>query len=116
MGVAARGLERGEHRRGLGPARDHEAFAEHEILEPALFAHHAMLCGVEVCHVGFLRMWTAGGIPVAQPSSCDNWYACCENPGPILLCMGLFSRFCVWALRCTAMDILGVCVFKAPKQ
>jgi hypothetical protein len=24
----------------------------------------------------------------------------CE-PGPILLCMGLFSRFCVWALRCT---------------
>ena len=22
--------------------------------------------------------------------------------GPILLCMGLFSRFCVWALRCTA--------------
>ena len=56
MGVAARGLERGEHRRGLGPARDHEAFAEHEIFEPALFAHHAMLCGVEVGHVGFLRM------------------------------------------------------------
>ena len=25
----------------------------------------------------------------------------CE-PGPILLCMGLFSRFCVWAPRCTA--------------
>ena len=22
--------------------------------------------------------------------------------GPILLCMGLFSRFYVWALRCTA--------------
>src|SRR6185295_2378590 len=54
MGVAARGLERGEHRRSLGPARDHETFAEHEILEPALFAHHAVLCGVEVGHVGFL--------------------------------------------------------------
>jgi hypothetical protein len=25
----------------------------------------------------------------------------CE-PGPNLLCMGLFSRFCVWAPRCTA--------------
>src|SRR6266478_616408 len=25
----------------------------------------------------------------------------CER-GPILLCMGLFSRFCVWAPRCTA--------------
>ena len=25
----------------------------------------------------------------------------CE-PGPILLCMGLFSRFCIWAPRCTA--------------
>src|SRR5947207_2833106 len=30
---------------------------------------------------------------------------CCE-PGPILLCMGLFSRFCVWALRCTADEYL----------
>src|SRR6266849_5055020 len=29
----------------------------------------------------------------------------CE-PGPILLCMGLFSRFCVWAPRCTAEEPL----------
>src|ERR1700682_5030216 len=29
----------------------------------------------------------------------------CE-PGPILLCMGLFSRFCVWAPRCTAEEAL----------
>src|SRR5882762_8439358 len=28
-------------------------------------------------------------------------HECCE-PGPNLLCMGLFSRFCVRALRCTA--------------
>jgi hypothetical protein len=28
----------------------------------------------------------------------------CE-PGPILLCMGLFSRFCVWAPRCTAHSV-----------
>jgi hypothetical protein len=57
VGVAARGLERCEHRRGLGPARDHEALAEHEILEPALFAHHAVQCGIEVGHGGFLRVW-----------------------------------------------------------
>src|SRR5438034_2711632 len=25
--------------------------------------------------------------------------------GPILLCMGLFSRFCVWAPRCTAHSV-----------
>jgi hypothetical protein len=25
--------------------------------------------------------------------------------GPILLCMGLFSRFCVQALRCTAHSV-----------
>src|SRR5213076_3036166 len=30
---------------------------------------------------------------------------CCA-PGLILLCMGLFSRFCVWALRCTAEEYL----------
>src|ERR1700681_4153940 len=29
----------------------------------------------------------------------------CE-PGPILLCMGLFSRFCVWAPQCTAEEAL----------
>src|SRR6266852_7531868 len=28
----------------------------------------------------------------------------CER-GPILLCMGLFSRFCVWAPRCTAHSV-----------
>ena len=32
-------------------------------------------------------------------------HECCE-PGPILLCMGLFSRFCVRALRCTAEEAL----------
>src|ERR1700675_912007 len=30
----------------------------------------------------------------------------CGEPGPILLCMGLFSRFCVQALRCTAEETL----------
>ena len=29
----------------------------------------------------------------------------CE-PGPILLCMGLFSRFCVWAPQCTSEEAL----------
>jgi len=29
----------------------------------------------------------------------------CER-GPILLCMGLFSRFCVWAPRCTTEEAL----------
>jgi hypothetical protein len=32
-------------------------------------------------------------------------HECCE-PGPILLCMGLFSRFCVWAPRCAAEEAL----------
>ena len=38
--------------------------------------------------------------------SCPNAtrHECCE-PGPILLCMGLFSRFCVRALRCTAHSV-----------
>src|SRR3979490_116405 len=31
-------------------------------------------------------------------------HECCK-PGPILLCMGLFSRFCVRALRCTAHSV-----------
>src|SRR5882724_8667167 len=31
-------------------------------------------------------------------------HECCE-PGPILLCMGLFSRFCVRAPRCTAKRV-----------
>ena len=48
MSVAARGLKGGEHRRRHGTAGDHEAFAKHEILEPALLWHHAMLRGVEV--------------------------------------------------------------------
>lgn len=50
MGVAARGLERGEYRRGLGPARQHETFTEDEILEPALRRDHAMLGRIEVAH------------------------------------------------------------------
>jgi hypothetical protein len=50
MGIAARGLERSEHCRGLGPAWDHKAFAEHEIFEPALLRHHAMRGGIEVGH------------------------------------------------------------------
>jgi hypothetical protein len=29
-----------------------------------------------------------------------------REPGPILLCMGLFSFFCVWPLRCTAEEHL----------
>src|SRR5947208_6964141 len=53
MGIAARGLERGEYCRGLGPARNHKALAEHKILEPALLGHHAMLCGIELGHGGF---------------------------------------------------------------
>ena len=67
MGVAARGLERGEYRRGLGPARDHEALAEHKILEPALLAHHAVLCGVEVGHGGSSRLGLLDDdLPVSQ--------------------------------------------------
>src|SRR6202012_579560 len=52
MGVAAGELERREHRRGLGAARDHEALAELEILEPALLRHHAMLVRIELGHGG----------------------------------------------------------------
>jgi len=48
VGVAARGLKRREDRRALGTARDHESFAEHEVLEPALLWHHAMLGGIEL--------------------------------------------------------------------
>src|SRR3954463_2093002 len=73
MGVAACGLERGEYRRCLGPARDPEAFAEHEIIEPALLAHHAMLGGVEVGHVGFLP-FLVGKLPVSQRDACGNRY------------------------------------------
>src|SRR5215470_12399689 len=62
VGVAARGLERREDRRGLGAARQHEALADHEILEPALLGHHAVRCGIELGH----------GV------SCDNWF----NSGP----------------------------------
>jgi len=58
MGVAARGLERGEHRRSLGPARDHETLAEHEILEPALRGYHAMLGGVELGHAAFPALFS----------------------------------------------------------
>jgi hypothetical protein len=65
MGVAARGLERGEYRRGLGPARDHETLAKDEILEPALFAYHAMPGGIEVGHVGFLPFPLNSGIAAA---------------------------------------------------
>ena len=54
VGVAARGLERGEDRRGLGAARQHEALAEHEILEPALLGHHAVRGGIELGHGVFL--------------------------------------------------------------
>jgi hypothetical protein len=50
VGVAAGSLECGEYRRGLGPARDHEALAKREIFEPALCGHHAMLGGIEVGH------------------------------------------------------------------
>ena len=53
------GLTLSEYRRRLGPARDHEALAEHEILEPALFAHHAMGGGVEVGHETFPAMLAA---------------------------------------------------------
>src|SRR5882724_8947879 len=70
VGIAAGGLERGEYRRGLGPARDHEAFAEHEILEPALLADHTVLCGVELGHGGFL--WVRDELPVSQGSGCGN--------------------------------------------
>src|ERR1700716_707511 len=34
----------------------------------------------------------------------DHFSSC--SPDPILLCMGLFSRFCVWAPRCTAEEAL----------
>src|SRR5262245_28882733 len=52
MGVAARGLERREDRRGLGAAGQHEALANDKILEPALLRHHAMRGGIEFGHGG----------------------------------------------------------------
>jgi hypothetical protein len=38
----------------------------------------------------------------------DGWAReyCAPEPGRILLCMGLFSRFCVQAPRCTAEEAL----------
>jgi hypothetical protein len=50
MGIAARGLEGGEHRRRHGAAGNDKTLAKHEILEPALFAHHAVLRGIELGH------------------------------------------------------------------
>src|SRR5262245_665936 len=50
VGVAARGLERREDRRGLGAARQHEALANDKILEPALLGHHAVRGGIEFGH------------------------------------------------------------------
>jgi hypothetical protein len=50
MVIAAGGLEGREHRRCHGAARNHEAFTEDKILEPALFAYHAMRSGVELGH------------------------------------------------------------------
>src|SRR4051812_14851938 len=52
VGVAARGLERRKHRRCHGAARQHEAFAEDKILEPALLGYHTMIGGVELGHGG----------------------------------------------------------------
>src|SRR4051794_33501895 len=100
MGIAAGGLERGEYRRGLGPARDHEALAEHEIFEPALFADHAMLGGIEVGHGDSSRgVSLSVAFSVSQPAACDNWYNDTSLRARILLCMGLFSRFWFGALR-----------------
>jgi hypothetical protein len=53
MGVAARSLEGGEHGRRLRAARDHEALAEHKILEPPLRRYHAVLGRIEVGHAAF---------------------------------------------------------------
>ena len=50
VGIAARGLKRGENRRRHGAAGNDEALAESEILEPALLRHHAMLRGIELGH------------------------------------------------------------------
>src|SRR5450631_2148090 len=53
MGIAARGLKRGEHGRRHGSARNDKTLAQRKILEPALLRHHAMQGGVEVGHGGF---------------------------------------------------------------
>ena len=74
-----------------------------------------MQCGIEIGHGWFLRIWDgwrdtgSAAIKLRQLVQYD-----CRLLGLILLCMGLFSRFCVWALRCTshALDIPGVYVFK----
>jgi hypothetical protein len=50
MGIAARGLESGKHRRRHGAARNDKALTEHKILEPALFRHHAMGSWIELGH------------------------------------------------------------------
>ena len=50
MGIAARCLEGREHGRRHGAARNDKALAKRKILEPALFAHHAMLGGIELGH------------------------------------------------------------------
>ena len=50
MVVTAGTLECQEHRFGHGPARQHEAFREPKVFEPALPRHHAMLGGVKTGH------------------------------------------------------------------
>jgi len=50
VGIAARCLEGREHGRRHGTARNDKALAKHKILEPALFAHHAMQSGIELGH------------------------------------------------------------------
>src|ERR1700731_2018446 len=73
MGVAARGLEGGEHRRRHGAARNHKALAEGKILEPALLRHHAMACRIELGH----GWWFPRDISLSSVSQqCDggNWH------------------------------------------
>src|SRR5216683_2873236 len=53
MGIAARGLKRGEDGRRHGAAGNDKALAQRKILEPALLRHHAMQCGIELGHGWF---------------------------------------------------------------
>jgi hypothetical protein len=56
----------------------------------------------------FTRVFDALWLPAwcaADPGPDATQHERCD-PEPILLCMGLFSRFCVRALRCTAEEAL----------
>src|SRR5207248_5761281 len=69
-----------------------------------------LLSGVSQDLVGFAQSLPQGRLAFLRadigPKNFRRGWVVGSVAGSILLCMGLFSRFCVWALRCTADEYL----------